>query len=100
MDKTEKKTINKEDVKKLANLSRIEISEDEAEHLSKEIAGILGYVKQITETDVSGASDISFGPHNVMRDDVVKNPGGEQTERLLKSAPNSDGVYVKVKNIL
>jgi len=94
------KAVEMEDVKKLANLSRIEISDDEAKHLASEITGILGYVKQVTETDTSNAGDIDFGPHNVMREDVVTNTGGQNTKKLLAGAPDSDGKYVKVKNIL
>ena len=39
--------IKVEDVKKLAELSRLEIPANEMEQLTKEIGGILGYIDQI-----------------------------------------------------
>lgn len=40
-------SISKEDVKKLADLARIEMNEDEMGELSKEMGSILDYVSQV-----------------------------------------------------
>jgi len=92
--------ITTDDVKKLANLARIDIPDDEAEHLAGEITGILDYVKQVTETDVSNVGDQAHGPHNVFRDDEDTHESGLHTKTLLESAPDSDEQYLKVKDIL
>ena len=93
-------TIGVEDVKKLATLARIDLSEIETEHLANEIGGILGYVKQIIATDISGSESEAIGPYNIMREDENPNTAGENTKKLLAGAPDSDGQYLKVKNIL
>ncbi len=91
--------ITKEDIKNLADLARIEISDTEAEGLTTQIDSILGYVGQIKDStgDVQG---VAPKLRNVMRDDVVTNTGGQYTEKLLNNAPSSEGEYVKVKKIL
>lgn len=91
--------ITKEDIKKLADLSRIEISDGEAESLTPEIDSILGYVSKIKDA----VGDIEKNVpkhHNIMREDVSTNEGGQYTEVLLDSAPEREGEYVKVKKIL
>ncbi len=91
--------ITKEDIKNLADLARIEISDTEAEGLTTQIDSILGYVGQIKDStgDVQGTTPKL---RNVMRDDVVTNAGGQYTEKLLNNAPSREGEYVKVKKIL
>jgi len=91
--------IDKETIKNLADLARIEMSDSEAEAMTKDLDSILGYVGQINE--VSGDSKPSVSKHrNIMRDDVVTTESREYTEKLLKNAPARDGDYLKVKKIL
>lgn len=91
--------ITKEDVKNLAELSRIEISDVEMEKMTSEIDSILGYVSVIQ--DIKGdAKNIVPKLRNVMREDVPTTESGEYTEKLLKNSPNREGDYVKVKKIL
>lgn len=92
-------TITSKDIKKLADLARIDISDSEAENLTGEMDSILEYVGQIKD---AGGSIQKIVPdlHNVMREDVATNTGGEYTEDLLNSAPSREGKYFKVKKIL
>ncbi len=86
-------------VKKLAELSRIAISDSEAESLSKEMASILGYIDQIKTASADIASP-EYSLVNVMRDDTYINETGSNTETVLNAAPAREGQYVKVKKIL
>ena len=91
--------ITSEDVKHLADLSRMEISEVETEHLTAEIDAILGYVGQIMKSQ--GDSAPVLPPlRNVMREDLPENKPGEYSEAILKNAPSREGDYIKVKKIL
>lgn len=92
--------ITKDDVQKLATLARIDMNEGEAEGLAKEIDGILGYVDQIKSTDVSAGDGSIVGPHNILRDDSNPHESGLHKEELIGQAPDNDGEYLKVKNIL
>ena len=91
--------ITKEDIKNLADLARIEISESEAEKMTSEMDSILAYVGQIK--DSTGDLERETPKlRNVMRDDVVTNKPGEYKEKLLNNAPSREGDYLKVKKIL
>lgn len=91
--------ITSEDIKNLANLSRIELTDEEAEKMTTEVDSILGYVGQIQS--ITGDMDREIPKlRNVMRDDEVTNEPNEYTEKLLNNAPSRDGNYLKVKNIL
>lgn len=111
-------SITTDDIKKLANLSRIKISEEEMSQFAKEIEGILGYVEQIKEvsdasivstsgtsvagganTDTLGAKKI-LTHKNAMREDVEDREVNPDPSILVKIAPESQDGYVKVKKIL
>lgn len=92
--------ITKEEIQKLADLSRISLSDAEKESLRKDIDGILEYVGQIKEAGVKGGEVWEPAERNVMREDVPTNEAGKYTEALVKAAPKSEGSYVKVKKIL
>lgn len=91
--------ITKDEIKKLANLARMEISDVEAEHLTGEVDSILNYVGQVTGT-TGDLARVVPNLHNVMREDVPQNKPDEYTEDILKNAPARDGRYLKVKKIL
>ncbi len=91
--------ITTKDIQNLAQLARIEISENEAESLTGEIDSILAYVSQVQNISAdSEKKDLVL--KNVMREDVVTNATGEFAENLLSLAPQREGNYLKVKKIL
>ncbi len=92
--------ITKEDVAKLAELSRIEMNEVETEKLAGEIDGILGYIDQIKNAGAEYADGVGVGPHNVLRDDSNPHESGLHKAELIGQAPDNDAEYLKVKNIL
>lgn len=94
--------ISLDEVKKLAELSRLELSDEELEKMRGEIGSILNYVEAIRQVPLPGG--VSASPHleleNVMREDGEPHAPGAFTERLLKQAPRKDGKYLRVKKIL
>jgi len=92
--------IEKKDIKKLALLSRIEISEHEETILQKDMEAILGYISQIKEV-VSESSIKEVGDiRNVMREDSDPHEKGVYTEKIMNEVPDKENGYVKVKQIL
>lgn len=88
------------DVKHLAELSRIALTDEEARELGAEFDAILGYVAQVTEVSVDIAAVHTVGAHaNVLREDVETNEPGIYTETLLNAAPERNGEYIQVKKI-
>ena len=89
------------DIKHLASLARIRISDNEAEGLKKDIDSVLEYVSVVSEITTDGDVTKKVGArYNVFRDDVVTNEPGSFTEALLAEAPKREGNYLKVKKIL
>jgi aspartyl-tRNA(Asn)/glutamyl-tRNA(Gln) amidotransferase subunit C len=91
--------ITDDEVKKLASLSRLELTDKEKDAFPKEIESILGYVGHIdslTATQNSAKFDIE----NVLREDEVIHRKEEYTKGLISNAPVKEGNYVKVKKIL
>ncbi len=91
--------ISIQDVEKLANLSRLALTEAEKASFSNEIGAILGYIGQINSL-AEQSPKINYSSINVLRDDVVVHGSGEYTHKLIANAPESEGNYVKVKKIL
>lgn len=92
--------MKREDIEHLAKLSRIALSDAEAEARAHDITSILGYVSEI-ESLTGSTLDKSTGPHvNVMRDDTEPHAPNLYTEDLLREAPHRHGQYIKVKRIL
>jgi len=93
--------MDKKDILTLASLSRLEITDAEAEAYKKDFDGILNYVDSIASVDISNSKHYETNViKNIMRsdDDVYK--AGLFTDDILKEAPNSKDGYFKVKKVL
>lgn len=91
------------DIKKLADLARLDMTDEEMIGMAHDFDSILAYVGQIQE--VSGSLNVDkkadeFVPHNIMRDDVVSNKSGEFTDEISEQFPEKQDGYLKVKQIL
>jgi aspartyl-tRNA(Asn)/glutamyl-tRNA(Gln) amidotransferase subunit C len=96
--------MDKGEVLKLAKLSRIRISDEEASSLVKDFDAILQYVGQVKQA-LKDAPDVEktkedYVRRNIMRDDENAHESGIYTEELLNAAPKREGQFVKVKKIL
>ncbi len=90
--------LSNDDIKHLAQLARISLSQEEEQKLMKDLGGILGYVSEIGKV-VTEAGEPSAGElRNVMREDESRE-GGAYTGSILANAPQCEGKYLKVKQI-
>lgn len=92
-------TSNGVDVRALAKLARLEVSDEELARLEKEIPAILAFVEQIQKVSAGGDAE-SPKHHNVMREDTNPHEGGLYTEELLKAAPASRENQIVVKQVI
>ena len=94
--------ISLDEVKKLAELSRIKLGDEEMEKMRGEIDSILEYVETIQKVPLPDG--VSPSPHlaleNVMREDGEPHTPGAYTEAMFSQAPKRDGAFLKVKKIL
>ncbi|MGQ4647419.1 Asp-tRNA(Asn)/Glu-tRNA(Gln) amidotransferase subunit GatC [Lyngbya aestuarii] len=92
--------IDREQVRKVANLARLEMTPQEEEQFAGQLSNILDYFEQLSELDTDDvppttrAIDVS----NVTRPDELKLY--PDREAMLKEAPEQDGDYFRVPKIL
>jgi aspartyl-tRNA(Asn)/glutamyl-tRNA(Gln) amidotransferase subunit C len=93
--------INKEEVKHIAKLARLGLTEKEIEQLQKELSSILDYFEKLKKVDISGIEPTTHSilVENVMRDDERRKSKVE-SRKLLDLAPETKESYLKVKSIL
>lgn len=95
-------SVTEEDVRKLARLSRIALSDDEVTKLRGEVESILAYVDAVQKVPMP--EGVAASPHldvvNAMRADENPHEPGKYTEALLAQAPDRDGNYIRVKKVL
>ena len=93
--------ISKEEIKKLADLARVDIKEEEQEKLALEIDSILDYVSQVKKIAGDLKEDAEIGPlRNVMREDENPTESETHSKELIAEFPDKEGYYLKVKKIL
>ncbi|ESQ78794.1 Asp-tRNA(Asn)/Glu-tRNA(Gln) amidotransferase subunit GatC [Asticcacaulis sp. YBE204] len=85
-------------VRKVASLSRLRESDERLESLAGELNGILGWIEQLNEVDVSGVQPMTscIEMTQPLRDDVVTD--GDKVADVVKNAPKTvDGFFIVPK---
>ncbi len=91
--------LEKEKVKKIADLARIEISEKKQEKMSEDLSEILDYVEKLEEVDTSEVDFKAISPiKNRVRKDKVKDTD-EKTKEKMRSMGKSKDDYFQVESI-
>ena len=92
--------IDREEVRKIALLARLEITPEEEGQFSKQLNSILEYFEQLGELDTSSVSPTTRAIEisNITRPDVKQSY--ENREALLEQAPEQDGDFFQVPQIL
>lgn len=98
-------SITREQVAKIAGLARIRMSDDELERMVPELNGILKWVEQLGEVDVTGVEPMTavIPNHLRLRDDVVDaDPltGGGVRDRVLANAPAAEHGFFAVPKVI
>ena len=93
-------TLSIDDIHKLARLSAINLNDEAASSMLKQLKRILSYVEQLDEVDTDGVRPTYQvgGLENVMRDDEVKIDIGH--DALLSNTPAVQDGCVKVNKVL
>jgi aspartyl-tRNA(Asn)/glutamyl-tRNA(Gln) amidotransferase subunit C len=93
--------ISNDDVHHLAQLSNLQLTDDEVGSLRSDLENIVGYIQQLDELDTTGVEPTYqvTDLQNVWREDVVDTYGIEK-EALLALAPSSEADQIKVPKVL
>lgn len=93
------KEMTTEEIKKLADLSRLSLDESQIEAYRSDFEGILKYIDSLKDVRVS-ETEPHYVSKNVTRDDTHPYEPGTFTKELLAAAPETDGNYIKVNKVL
>ena len=94
------KKIDQKQVRKVAKLSRLDLTEAEITEFTSQLSAILDYVEKMDELDTENVQPLahSLPISNCFREDCAKKSLG--TEKTLANAPQWDGDFFKVPKIL
>ena len=92
--------ITKEEVKKVAHLARLELSDNEINKHAEQLEKILDYIRQLEKinTDDVPSTTRAIEVVNVFRKDEKKN--FDCNEELLELGPSREDNYFKVPKII
>ena len=93
-------TITKEEVRHVAHLARLAITDEEVEHFTEQLAKIVQFADKLNELDTT---DVEPTTHvlplvNVMRED--KSVAGLDRDIMMKNVKDQEAGQVKVPDIM
>ncbi|MDK2799468.1 MAG: aspartyl-tRNA(Asn)/glutamyl-tRNA(Gln) amidotransferase subunit [Clostridiales bacterium] len=92
--------ITREQVEHVANLARLNLTEEEKERLTSEMESIIAFADKLNELDTSEVEPTAHAIpiQNVFREDVVE-PSYDRG-KILQNAPSQEKGCFKVPNIV
>ena len=89
-----------DEVKRIARLARVGLSDDEVAHFQVQLSEILDYFQRLREVDTEKLPPTArtLAMHNVMRDDEPRTSFGK--EEVLANAPQREDDLFRVRAIL
>ena len=96
--------LNEQDIARIANLARLELSQDESERMLAQLNNFFGIVEKMQAVDTSGVSPLSHPVAAIqdialrLRDDLVSEPNNREAN--MQNAPAADkGMFLVPKVI-
>ena len=94
-------SISKDKVKKIGNLAKIKLTNDEIEIYSTQLTQIVDFMNKLDEVDTSKVETVinqNLDHHSNRLNDIVED--GNYVEKILKNAPDSkEGFFTTIKVI-
>ena len=88
-------TISQRDVERVADLARLQLSQEELARLSSQLSHILTYIEELNSVDttgIRGTTAVVVSDANVLRDDEVR-PSLSQAQALGNAPAVVDGLF-------
>lgn len=97
-------SIDKDTVRKVANLARLALPEDRLEPMADELNSILGWIEQLNEVDIDGVEAMASTVDVTLplRADVPATgpTGGGQPEKIVANAPKTEDHFFVVPKVV
>lgn len=92
--------ISKEEVKHIADLSRLDLSEKEIEKMQKDLSAILDYFDLLKKAPKNKGEIKLEGDLSATRKDEIILLDNNVSDKIISAAPDKKDNYIKVKTIL
>jgi aspartyl-tRNA(Asn)/glutamyl-tRNA(Gln) amidotransferase subunit C len=94
--------LSKEEVRHIAKLARIALSERDIEKFQKELGDVLHYFELLKEAKVDNVPPMTYSVllENIKREDVAQKKFQKDGQYLINQAPVKKNGYLQVKSIL
>jgi aspartyl-tRNA(Asn)/glutamyl-tRNA(Gln) amidotransferase subunit C len=93
-------SVDATNVRRIAHLARIAVSEDEVPHLQGELNAMLAFVEQLSEVNVEGVEPMtSVTPMQMKKRQDVVNDGGIADD-IVANAPATEGHFFLVPKVV
>jgi aspartyl-tRNA(Asn)/glutamyl-tRNA(Gln) amidotransferase subunit C len=94
--------LKNQEIKHIANLARLELTEEELEKYGGQLSDILDYIDQLKEVNTIGVEPTAqvTGLKNVLREDKIENWDEDEIKAALKDAPEKEERLIKVKRVI
>ena len=93
-------SIDKNQVKKVAKLSRISLEESKLESLSKDLASILNFVEQLNKLDTKNIEPLSSVVDKTLEPRNDKVNDGKIKNEILKNSPDKNEDFFIVPKVI
>lgn len=92
--------ITKKDIEHIANLSNLNLSDEEIENYTKDMQNIVEFAEQINDVDTENVDISAFAldTYNVFRKDEVKD--SLDRDLLLQNAPSTNGTAYQLPSMV
>ncbi|HAH49896.1 MAG TPA: Asp-tRNA(Asn)/Glu-tRNA(Gln) amidotransferase GatCAB subunit C [Balneola sp.] len=93
-------SVSEKDVQYIANLARLQVTNEEARSYAKDMSSILEYMDLLNEVDTSNIEPLEhvIDLESRFRKDEAKEPLSH--EDALKNAPDADSDYFRVPKVI
>ena len=96
--------LNEQDIARIANLARLELSQDESERMLAQLNNFFGIVEKMQAVDTSGVSPLSHPVAAIqdialrLRDDLVSETNNREAN--MQNAPAAEKGYFLVPKVI
>jgi len=92
--------LDRDTVRRIARLARIEVAEDQLDGLAGELSNILGWIEQLNEVPTDGVEPMTSVVEVVlpMREDKVSDGGNP--DKVLQNAPQAGKGFFQVPKVV
>jgi aspartyl-tRNA(Asn)/glutamyl-tRNA(Gln) amidotransferase subunit C len=87
-------------VKRVARLARLAVSEEDAARMTGELNGILGFVEQLDEVDVTGIEPMTSVTPMAMKKRADAVTDGNKADAIVANAPATDRNFFQVPKVV